>query len=381
MARIRRNPLLLAAILIWAAVPFSALGQAPAAAAPQLPPLTAVSVTGSARFSSDQLVAVSGLRLHQAVSLDAFNQVVRQLRASGDFRLVTYHYEYSASQGTHVEFEVTDQSGLLPPDFDNFVWLSKDQLLSLLRGKIPLFCGLVPPGGGVEQRIEAVLEAYLSQHGVSGATVEGLPAESELGGGFTGYKFIVGGVKIPVQRVSFAGAPPDLDKVLQAKAAGLLGTDYSHGRVLGSVAADFLPALRDRGFLQAALSAPVVAISDAAHNGVSVSFTLTPGTQYHWGDIGFQGNAVFDAKMLAGLVKLHSGGIADQSALDQGVSAILLQYQNAGYIRATVEPRFDWTQPGIAAPAIVVTEGPQFHMGTVTFEGVAVKSATMLAGL
>jgi hypothetical protein len=27
---------------------------------------------------------------------------------------------------------------------------------------------------------------------------------------------------------------------------------------------------------------PMVAISDAAHNGVSVSFTLTPGTQYRY---------------------------------------------------------------------------------------------------
>lgn len=374
---LRRLALVL--LLALAAAPAMVAAQA-TAAPPQLPPLIGLEVTGSARFSSAQLAAASGLQLHQPLSLDLLNQAVRRLRSSGEFSRVTYRYDYT-SAGTHVQFAVTDQAKFVPVEFDNFPWLSNDQLLAWLRARLPLFTGTVPLSGGVDDRIAAQMEAWLKDHGIAGATVMGMPVQQELGGGFTGYLLSVSGVKMPVRQVAFAGAPPDVAADLQTAARDLIGSDFSRARLQSEATAEFLPALRKHGYLQAAIAAPEVAIADAASNAVSVHYAVTPGTQYRWGAIGFEGNAAFHSQELAGMVKLHSGDVADGPALDQDMNAIQRRYQHEGYFEAAVHARFDFSQPATAAATVVVSEGPLYHMGTLSFAGVSDKSAAELRHL
>lgn len=367
------------ATMVLAAAPLAVAGQA--APPPQLPPLTAVAVTGSARFSPGVLVAASGLQLHQAASLDAFHQAVLRLRGSGDFARVTYRYQYSAAIGTHVQFEVTDEPQMFPVAFDNFVWLRQDEVMRLLRSQIPLFCGLAPLSGGVDDSIAAVLEAYLRQHGVAGATVAGLPTQAAVGGAITSYSFFVQGVKLPVQQVTFAGAPAGVEPVLQNKAAELLGGDFSRARMRAAVQFDFLPELRNRGFLQAAIADPTVAVAGPASPEVNVEFALTPGPQYRWGTVAFAGNTVFDSTKLAGMAKLTGGEIADEATLDQELGAIQALYQDTGYLQAAVKSNFDFSQPGVAATTVVVSEGPQFRMGTLRITGVGATTVAQLTAM
>lgn len=371
---LRRLALVL--LLALAAAPAMVAAQA-TAAPPQLPPLIGLEVTGSARFSSAQLAAASGLQLHQPLSLDLLNQAVRRLRSSGEFSRVTYRYDYT-SAGTHVQFEVTDQPTFVPVEFDNFPWLSNDQLLAWLRARLPLFTGTVPLSGGVDDRIAAQMEAWLKDHGIAGATVMGMPVQQELGGGFTGYLLSVSGVKMPVRQVAFAGAPPDVAADLQTAARDLIGSDFSRGRLASEATAEFLPALRKHGYLQAALAAPAITIADAATNAISVTYAVTPGTQYRWRTLAFAGNTVFDSKKLAGMTKFHPGDIADQPSLDQAVAAIQSLYQHNGYVEAQVSSQFDFSQPATAAATITVSEGPLYHMGTLSFAGVSDKSAAEL---
>ncbi len=377
MAKTARQAVAAAAILAMLSLPLLAQS---AASAP-FPPLAGVAVSGSARFSPGLLVAATGLHRGQPMSLHAMNQGVQRLVSSGDFSRVTYRYTYS-SLGTNVEFQVTDQSHLLPVVFDNFVWMPRLQLMRLLRSQIPLFCGEVPLSGKVNLQITAALQAILRRRGVKNATVQGMPFQAHLGSGsFDSYMFSVQGVQIPVQRVAFPGAPPNLLPLLRKKAAGLIGQAFSLDFLAAVVQTTFLPVLQDRGFLQAKFGPPAVVPSDPAISAVSVSFNVDPGPPYRWGAVGFQGNAVFDAKKLRKLAPLRRGDLADQATLAQVAAAIRSLYRNAGYLQAAVTSHFSFPQPGLAATTIVVHEGPQFRMGAVNFEGVAGQAAAQLRRL
>lgn len=367
----------LAALLVAA----SALLLAQTAPTSALPPLAAVAVTGSARFGQDPLVAASGLHLGESMSLAVLNQAAKRLAATGVFARVNYRYTYSQA-GTDVQFQVTDASDLLPVQFDNFVWVPQPQLLALLRSKVPLFTGKVPESGSVDQQVTAALQAILMQHGVSGATVQGIPFQNRIGsGGINGYRFYVQGVKIPVQQIAIVGAPAALEPKLQKEVASLLRGDFSQSQFAVVIRLTLLPELQDRGLLQARFAPPAVQLAGSGGNAVRVRLTVNPGPEYRWGAIVCQGNSAFDTKLIMKLVKVHAGSVADEARLDQDLATIRKLYGSRGYLEAAVAPRFDFSQPGVAALTFAITEGPEYRMGTLSFNGVSEAVAKQLSRL
>jgi outer membrane protein assembly factor BamA len=351
------------------------------AAAPPLPPLKAVTVTGSVACSPGRLVAVTGLRMGQAVSRAVFQQALQRLADTGDFGKLTYRYTYSPA-GTDVQFQVTDSAHLLPLVFNNFVWLPSGQLVDLLRGEVPAFCGEVPMTGGVDKQITGDLQAYLQGHGVKGATIDGMPYQTHLGSSsFDSYLFSVEGVKIPMQAIAFPGAPAGLAPVLRRDAATLMAHSYARDRVAAAIQATFLPELRNRGFLQAKFAAPVVRLTNPATHAVRVSLAVNPGPPYRWGAIRIQGNVAIPGGVLQKLITMRTGSIADRATLDQDITAIQKLYGNSGYIQAQAVPGFDYSASGVAAVTIAIHEGAQFLMGAVNFQGVAGNAAAQLSRL
>src|SRR5271170_376438 len=116
----------------------------PASTAPAPPPgaykLIAVKVTGSKRFTSDEVALASGLPIGTVAHEEDFKKAARQLGESGAFGSISYTFSYSAA-GTKLEFQVTDADKFLPVTFTDFVWFTDEDLRQKLHERIPLYKG------------------------------------------------------------------------------------------------------------------------------------------------------------------------------------------------------------------------------------------------
>lgn len=104
--------------------------------------LLSIHVKGLQHFTEDQVLAASGLRLGQFAGEEEFKQAAQKLGETGLFTQLNYTYKYSTA-GCDLQLQVAENDKLIPIVFDNFVWFSDDELLNMLRARVPLFAGRV----------------------------------------------------------------------------------------------------------------------------------------------------------------------------------------------------------------------------------------------
>src|SRR5258708_28590736 len=122
--------------------------------------LIAVKVTGTKRFTSDEVAAASGLPMGTIAHEDDFRKAARQLGESGAFNNIAFSYTYS-SAGTKLEFQVTDADKFVPARFTDFVWFTDEELRRKVHEHIPLFSGELPTTGHLSDEVSDVLQAVL----------------------------------------------------------------------------------------------------------------------------------------------------------------------------------------------------------------------------
>src|ERR1700724_3995267 len=75
--------------------------------------LIEVKVKGTTRYTQEDVLAASALRIGVAASEDDFRNAAAELTDSGAFSDVAYSYSYS-SAGTKVDLQMTDSKQVLP---------------------------------------------------------------------------------------------------------------------------------------------------------------------------------------------------------------------------------------------------------------------------
>ncbi len=144
--------------------------------------LTSLRVTGTARYVDREILAASGLQIGQDTTDGDFKEVARRLGDSGLFSDVVYSYTTSGPN-VRLELKLTDvdKSKLVPAIFDNFVWVTDDQLRSVLQTRVPLFKQLLPLTGNLSDRLSEALQAMLNEKQLPGR-VDFLREGDESGG-------------------------------------------------------------------------------------------------------------------------------------------------------------------------------------------------------
>lgn len=107
---------------------------------------------------------------------------------------------------------------------------------------------------------------------------------------------------------------------------------------------------------------------------------VTEGAAYAWDRAEWSGTQALTADALNKALGMKTGDVADGAKIDAGMRAVRQAYGTQGYIaeQARVEPRLD-DSTRRAVFAVSVEEGPQFHMGTLTFVGIRDSDAATLA--
>ena len=129
--------------------------------------LIAVKVTGSKRFTPEEIATASGLPVGTIAHEEDFKKAARQLGETGAFGSIAYTFSYS-SAGTKLEFQVTDADKFVPARFTDFVWFTDEELHRKVHERVPLFKGELPTNGRLPDQVSDVLQALLVENGIPG---------------------------------------------------------------------------------------------------------------------------------------------------------------------------------------------------------------------
>jgi outer membrane protein assembly factor BamA len=343
--------------------------------------LISIKATGSKHFPSEDIAAASGLRMGSIVVDEDFKRAARRLAETGAFTDVAYTFSYS-SEGTKVEFQVSDADKFLPAHFEDFVWFSDDELQKRLHERLPLYHGELPVSGRLPDLASDVLQALLVENNIPGQVQYLRP--SNQGGPTNAIIYSVSGVLIRVRNIEFSGAGASELPLLEAAAKKLPDREYTHTGLASFAQHELLPVYHARGYLKAAFGPPAPKVvkpapgdpsldthAEVANEAfVDVIFAVTPGVPYKISALEWSGNHEFPTDKLLALVHAQPGQVANVVQLTADILEIKKLYGSRGYITATfkTEATFD-----DAASTVVlhmdVKEEAAYHMGELEFRG------------
>jgi outer membrane protein assembly factor BamA len=355
----------------------------PAGAVRSIPPsdskLIDIKISGSKRFTQDEVAAASGLLLGAAADDEQFRKSARQLGETGAFSAISYTFTYSAA-GTRLAFQVADADKFVPAHFFDFVWFPDDQeLLRKVHERAPLFDGELPSTGRLPDQVSDILQALLVENGIPGQVefVKSTGAKGQL----QSFDYGVANVTIRIRRVEFTGAGAEELPLLNGAAERFSGRDYSRALLNSLVDHALLPIYRERGYLKAtcAPAQPRVVKPAAAEAGddkgevtlVDVTVPVTPGLRYKLAGWNWSGNKEIPSNELQPFVHAKVGQPANTVQLEDDLLAVQQLYGSRGLVTATIKVNASFDEAAaMATYQLEVTEGDIYRMGELEFRGI-----------
>ncbi|PYX10271.1 MAG: hypothetical protein DMG88_03175 [Acidobacteria bacterium] len=361
----------------------SAPAQAPRKTRP-LPPsafkLVSIHVTGTKRYTPDQVKAATCLQLGQTVSEDDFKAVSRRLGETGAFSDVAYAFQYS-SEGAKLDLQIADATQFVPARFDNFVWLSDQELLQKLQVRVPLFDGQLPVAGNLADQVSDALQALIIERNLPGKADYLRVAQAQRDGPIIAFAFTISGPAVHIRNVEFAGAAAPELPLLQVAAKALQGREYLRSMIRVYEDKDFLPVYLERGYLKAAFAdaQPKIVQESSERTLVDVTLGVTPGLQYKMSELQLSGNKAFDAEKLRSLIHQQPGQPANAAQLGKDLDEIKKLYGTRGYMAASIkpEPEFDDANSSVRY-VLDFHEGDVYKMGDLEIQGLDTRTTARM---
>jgi outer membrane protein insertion porin family len=347
-------------------------------AAQQSSRLEKIEVVGLKRMTSDQVIALTGLQIGQAVDATVLDAAANKLMQTGMFRHLGYRVR-SSSDGAVVVFNVEESAIALPVTFENFVWFSDDEIAAAIRRDVPFFNGTAPATGDTTDKIAAALERLLASRNIK-AHVEYLPYV-DLSNGKQELLFTATGAHVPICSLHFPGASAVSESELIKASGEVLNTEYSKKDIATFAPIKLIPLYRHRGYLRAEFQPATVTVetSAACPGGVSVTVPVEEGVAYTWSGSEWNGNDKLTVDDLAGALGMNPGELADGLKIDKGLKEVRRAYARRGYLNAQVKESIEFAEGRPAVRYIFnVTEGPRYFMGNLVVTGLAPADAEAL---
>lgn len=346
-------------------------GRAQSSAAP-VAKIGAIRISGQKRFTAEQVIAVTGLKQGQIFDVKDLDAAAERLGKSGAFPDVSY--SYVPQDGLiAVQFKVEEVAKFRECVFDNFVWLTSDEIQAGLKKEVPLYIGAAPETGDVLDDIARALEKLSKQKGITVHVTRRID-QARIGDPNWSHLYAAEGANVKVELLSFAGALTVYPEDLRKEAGRLIGREYSLFQCSLFGTATILPFYGERGYLQAKIGTPAPQILNHADGSneflVEVIFPVKEGSVYRWTAGEWTGNQVIAGAALETATSMKANDIANARKIDDGWEAVKKLYSKSGYIEAKLlpEPVFQEDTRQVHY-RVTVTEGPQYHMGNFQVSG------------
>lgn len=341
--------------------------------------LIAIHVNGSTRYTPEEILGETGLQIGQQVTEADFQKASQLLGETGMFGDVSYQFKYS-DDGAILDFQLSDNSQLVPVRFENFVWFSDHELQEKLHQRVPLFRGQLPVNGSLPDLVSDALQALLIEHNIAGKA-DYLRA-GDQDGPISSIAYSVEGLRIIIRKVDFSGVSADQLKSLQQAAQPLSRQEYLRSTMQPLLDKDLLPVFSAHGYLKAHFSPaePKVVEQTPEATLVDLMLHVDPGPRYNFSGAEWSGNKVFPAETLNALLTLRRDQPADETQLEDDLKNIRHLYGTKGFMGAQIKPI-----PRLSETSLTVTyqlqvqEGDVYHMGEFDIRGLDSPTAKRLA--
>lgn len=284
-----------------------------------------------------------------------------------------------------VTFALTpaNAADFLPAGFENFVWLTQEEITAAIRRKVPLFNGRLPEAGTqADTAAQALTEALVDKRIVNAVTPVGVSrlkfvvthetVEPTLEHPERVMEFRITSPQIVVSELKLGPVAASLQPLLDAGIRRSKNTAYNEGKG-GILTRDLiLDPLRDAGYVQAIMHLVSMEVGAPIDGKVPLLLdaTLKPGLLFHVSELKFEGTPLYSPAEFTKNAKLHPGDVASQRALFQTLAPLDVAYRNHGYMDVVIDASPDLNLgASTVAYTISVTPGEPYHVHTVTADG------------
>src|SRR5580700_10084624 len=334
--------------------------------------LDSVLVTGSMRFTSEQISTAIGLRAGEVINRDTLQGAADKLAELGLFSNIQYRFS-SVATGVKVTYQVAD-APLLPVTFDNFPWASDEDLSAGLKASGILFNGSAPAKGTILDSMSEALAHVLDQRGVHARVthqVITLPVKDQMV-----QQFRVDDANLTVQSIEFNDELAKNDRAIQERLADLVGKPYSRSSIELFELEQVRPVYLARSYLRVQFGPTVArfAAKPSLAGPVIVTVPVVVGPAYQWGGIEWRGNDSVPSANLDQVVDLKPGEPADGNKIEAVCERARAAYGQAGFLDATLNPEPQFDDKGARVIyTVTITEGPQYRMGSLVLTGLSLE--------
>lgn len=332
-----------------------------------------VSVTGSTKYQSDQIVPVTGLHVGQVVTRQDIQSGANALAELGLFSNVRFDF-FTGMLGVQVKYQVTDAPAV-PVFFDDFPWFTDAQLIAFIKTSVPLFDGTTPKSGKILDQVSNALQEDLQTRTITANVSHELTTlpwnDRQV------MVFKAGGYAMPViQSLQFNDALANSSREIADRIGDLVGKPYSRMAVATFEFEQVRPVYLDHACLKVTFADPVAEMSG---NKVVVRAPITPGPQFTWNGLTWEGNQAVPGMQLNTIVNLVPGTSANGMQIQGAWEKVRAAFEDLGYLDVTVDavPHFDDATKHVSYD-VKITQGPQYHMGKLVLSGVSMEGERRL---
>lgn len=360
-----------------------ACAQTPAPGSPQTSSksakIAAITVTGTQKAPSDQIIVASGLKVGDVVAAEQIQGAANRLAALGIFSAVNYRFS-SKEDTISLEFQVQD-ARTYPLSFDNFPWFTDEELAQAIRQEVGLFTGEAPEGGAMLDEITDSVENLLASKKIKGNVTHQLMAQAVGDGMMMQFHLDTPGLRI--QSVKFGDSLAQDSEQLKDRVPDIKGQPYSRFAIEVFENEHVRPLYAAKGYSRAKIGPPQAQLTidtdDPNKVGVDVSIPIMPGPVYSFNGISWQGNSAIGSANLDGAVEIKNGDPVDGMKVEALWQTIESAYSSHGYLDVKIDPvaQFDDDAHKVSY-RVTIVEGPQYRMGEMVVTGLSLDAEKKL---
>ncbi len=345
------------------------------AAAAQTAKLDRVTVRGTERYTPEQITEAGGLAIGQEVTREDLQAAADRLAQLGLFRDVRYRFT-SFGETIHLEWQL-EEAPALPVWFDNFPWLTDEELIAALRERLPLFDGRAPESGMMLEAMSRILEQVLAGVGVTARVEHELIARIKEDGMMQ--RFRVAGPSLKVQEVQWGHPLAAEARRVREHRGEVVGKPFSRYALTQFAYDHVRPVYLAAGHLQVEIGKPLARFTGDPNQPLSDTVLaivpIEPGPVYRWDGATWTGNAAFGPQALDVFLEMQPGQTADGMKLLAAWQRIRDEYARRGYLDVTVTPQplFNRTAQTVRYH-VAIEEGPQYRLGQLVITGLSVRA-------
>jgi outer membrane protein assembly factor BamA len=333
----------------------------------KLPPIT---FTGAPSLSQDDLLKVSGLQPGATSTQDKVQAAAQRLSDTGLFADV--HFE-STPKGLIYSLKPMPADNLLPASFTNFPWWSSDELNTAMKTRVPLYTGLVPLSGNIQDSVLAALKSIVAEKGVT-ANIVAIPISAQSGATPTAIAFTIDTPEVRVHTLTFAHASPAMQTKLDKVVKYEVGKPYEHADTRATIVSQATQIYRNDGYLDMSVTDLTHAPPQVTPTGIDLDLTadLSEGEPYRLSQLTWPGSDIMSTADFNKQAKLKPEDIAADAVLRQSLRILANAYFAKGFQDAKIQaPATIDSATHHVAYTIRVVPGPQYHLKTVRTNGLS----------